>query len=60
MATTRATGSSDASEHHSDHNDTALRDKEISEQVERIKTAERVPGHTNYYEKEGLRTYGEH
>jgi hypothetical protein len=25
----------------------------------RISTAERVPGHENYYEKDGLRTYGD-
>jgi hypothetical protein len=24
-----------------------------------IKTRERVPGHDNYYEKDGLRTYGD-
>lgn len=29
------------------------------EHVERIKTKERVPGHDNYYEKNGLRTYGD-
>lgn len=28
-------------------------------QVERIHTNERVPGHSNYYEKDGLRTYGD-
>lgn len=27
--------------------------------VEQIHTNERVPGHTNYYEKNGLRTYGD-
>ncbi|RFU25396.1 hypothetical protein B7463_g10932, partial [Scytalidium lignicola] len=27
--------------------------------VERIMTAERVPGHNNYHEKNGLRTYGD-
>jgi hypothetical protein len=30
-----------------------------TEYVERIHTAERVPGHDNYYEKNGLRTYGD-
>lgn len=30
-----------------------------TEHVERIRTNERVPGHTNYYEKDGLRTYGD-
>lgn len=29
------------------------------EHVEQIRTNERVPGHTNYYEKNGLRTYGD-
>jgi MFS family permease len=27
--------------------------------VEQIRTNERVPGHNNYYEKDGLRTYGD-
>lgn len=27
--------------------------------VEAIHTNERVPGHHNYYEKDGLRTYGD-
>lgn len=29
------------------------------EHVEQINTNERVPGHDNYYEKNGLRTYGD-
>ena len=29
------------------------------EHVEQIHTNERVPGHTNYYEKDGLRTSGD-
>lgn len=29
------------------------------EHVEQIHTNERVPGHANYYEKDGLRTYGD-
>ena len=29
------------------------------EHVEQIQTNERVPGHNNYYEKNGLRTYGD-
>ena len=29
------------------------------DQVEQIHTNERVPGHSNYYEKDGLRTYGD-
>jgi hypothetical protein len=27
--------------------------------VEQVKTKERVPGHSNYYEKNGLRTSGD-
>ncbi|KAH8811539.1 MFS multidrug transporter-like protein [Xylogone sp. PMI_703] len=30
-----------------------------TEHVEKILTADQVPGHTNYYEKDGLRTYGD-
>ncbi|KAF7908615.1 uncharacterized protein EAF01_004370 [Botrytis porri] len=30
-----------------------------SEKVERIVTHDKVPGHNNYYEKNGLRTYGD-
>jgi hypothetical protein len=33
--------------------------KTTSEHVEQIHTNERVPGHSNYYEKDGLRTYGD-
>jgi hypothetical protein len=33
--------------------------KPTSDYVEQIHTNERVPGHTNYYEKDGLRTYGD-
>ncbi|KAI9737876.1 MAG: hypothetical protein M1834_009246 [Cirrosporium novae-zelandiae] len=29
------------------------------EQVEQVQTNERIPGHENYYEKDGLRTYGD-
>jgi len=29
------------------------------QRVERIATLEQVPGHSNYYEKDGLRTYGD-
>lgn len=34
-------------------------EKATLEHVEQIHTNERVPGHTNYYEKGGLRTYGD-
>ena len=33
---------------------------EHTNHLESIKTNEKVPGHTNYYEKDGLRTYGDH
>jgi hypothetical protein len=32
---------------------------ENSPTAHRISTAEMVPGHENYYEKDGLRTYGD-
>lgn len=38
---------------------TPTHDKGATEHVERIMTVERVPGHDNYYEKDGLRTYGD-
>ncbi|TKA79621.1 hypothetical protein B0A49_00968, partial [Cryomyces minteri] len=34
-------------------------EKGAVEQIEMVKTNERVPGHANYYEKDGLRTYGD-
>ncbi|KAF4549968.1 Fungal trichothecene efflux pump (TRI12)-like protein [Elsinoe fawcettii] len=34
-------------------------EKAAAQQVEQIHTNERVPGHSNYYEKDGLRTYGD-
>jgi hypothetical protein len=34
-------------------------EKGTQEKLEEIKTNERVPGHQNYYEKNGLRTYGD-
>lgn len=38
----------------------ALGEKTLdTEHVERVKTHDRVPGHENYYEKDGLRTYGD-
>jgi hypothetical protein len=33
--------------------------KPAVDHVEQVHTNERVPGHTNYYEKDGLRTYGD-
>ncbi|KAJ9612062.1 hypothetical protein H2200_003657 [Cladophialophora chaetospira] len=34
-------------------------DKDPSHHIEQIHTNERVPGHPGYYEKDGLRTYGD-
>ncbi|KAL2042739.1 hypothetical protein N7G274_004498 [Stereocaulon virgatum] len=34
-------------------------EKAVETQVEHVKTIERVPGHPGYYEKGGLRTYGD-
>ncbi|KAK4548278.1 hypothetical protein LTR36_010148 [Oleoguttula mirabilis] len=36
-----------------------VEEKTTMHHVEQIHTNERVPGHTNYYEKDGLRTYGD-
>lgn len=33
--------------------------KGVQEHIERVTTREQVPGHDNYYEKNGLRTYGD-
>ncbi|KAK5288810.1 hypothetical protein LTR16_003256, partial [Cryomyces antarcticus] len=51
--------------HHASNSDGSLEtstrslEKGAVEQIEMIKTNERVPGHANYYEKDGLRTYGD-
>ena len=34
-------------------------DKDPSNHVEQVHTNEKVPGHPGYYEKDGLRTYGD-
>ena len=34
-------------------------EKSAEAHMETVHTNERVPGHTNYYEKDGLRTYGD-
>ena len=34
-------------------------EKAVEAQIENIHTNERVPGHPGYYEKGGLRTYGD-
>jgi len=36
-----------------------LQDKSAAAHIERIATHDKVPGHDNYYEKNGLRTYGD-
>lgn len=55
MATEEREGSSSSvgSSHGVDH------EKMATDRIEQIHTNERVPGHTNYYEKDGLRTYGD-
>lgn len=37
----------------------ATNEKMADHQIENVKTNERVPGHPAYYEKGGLRTYGD-
>ena len=34
-------------------------DKDPSSHIEQVHTNERIPGHPGYYEKDGLRTYGD-
>ena len=36
-----------------------VEEKTVGSQVETVHTNERVPGHPAYYEKDGLRTYGD-
>lgn len=38
--------------------DSPVKDKATEQQIETVPTHDRVPGHTNYYEKGGLRTAG--
>lgn len=45
--------------HRSSDSDPSLAEKATTQRLEEIHTNERVPGHTNYYEKDGLRTYGD-
>ncbi|MCJ1479327.1 hypothetical protein MMC13_008012 [Lambiella insularis] len=35
------------------------KENHVGSTIEEVKTNERVPGHPNYYEKDGLRTYGD-
>lgn len=44
----------------SEHSDPSVTtDEKGGPQIETVHTNERVPGHPNYYEKNGLRTYGD-
>lgn len=36
-----------------------VEEKDVSSQIKAVNTNERVPGHHAYYEKDGLRTYGD-
>lgn len=49
----------DASSHSTDSPPLSGQEKAADTQVEQVHTKERVPGHDNYYEKDGLRTYGD-
>lgn len=45
---------------HSDNSSDLAKEKEVgATEVEQIHTNERVPGNPSYYEKNGLRTYGD-
>lgn len=57
MATTQHPIAHDYSPHDSDTGGMEKSAKEI--QVEHVRTNERVEGHPDYYEKDGLRTYGD-
>lgn len=43
----------------SEESSSPVEEKVVGSQVEAIHTNERVPGHPAYYEKNGLRTYGD-
>ena len=44
----------------SEHSDPSVAtDEKAAAQIETVHTNERVPGHANYYEKNGLRTHGD-
>ena len=43
----------------SEESSSPLEEKAPGSQVEAVHTNERVPGHPAYYEKDGLRTYGD-
>ena len=43
----------------SNESSSPVEEKAVSSQLEAVHTNERVPGHSAYYEKDGLRTYGD-
>lgn len=43
----------------SEESSSPVEEKPVGAQVEAVHTNERVPGHPAYYEKDGLRTYGD-
>ncbi len=43
----------------SEESSSPVEEKAVGSQVEAVHTNERVPGHPAYYEKNGLRTYGD-
>ena len=43
----------------SNESNSPAEEKTVSSQLEAVHTNERVPGHPAYYEKDGLRTYGD-
>ena len=43
----------------SEESSSPVEEKTVGSQVEVVHTNERVPGHPAYYEKDGLRTYGD-
>lgn len=44
---------------YSEKSSTPVKERVIGAEIEAIHTSERVPGHPGYYEKDGLRTYGD-
>ena len=43
----------------SEESSSPVEEKAVGSQMETIHTNERIPGHPAYYEKDGLRTYGD-
>jgi len=48
-----------AADSSSDGVSTPVKEKDGPNHIEQIHTNEKVPGHPGYYEKDGLRTYGD-